>query len=144
VKVAGETRIDLPAGEVEAILGEPGRLARHLPGVSGYEDAGEGRWSCAQSIPLGLGDVRLRWAFERAGQGRVRGTGTGETLLVLLDAGFAIDERDGGSDVRWEADVRLLGASSALARKVAGPVLRQQVDHVLRAFGAEATPSGAA
>jgi hypothetical protein len=51
-----------------------------------------------------------------------------------LDTQFHLDERDGGTSMRWEADVRIAGPVGGMGQRVLQPIVNQQVQQVLAAL----------
>ena len=47
---------------------------------------------------------------------------------------FHLDERDGGTAMRWEADVRIAGPVGSMGQRVLQPIVNQQVQGVLAAL----------
>jgi carbon monoxide dehydrogenase subunit G len=51
-----------------------------------------------------------------------------QTTFALSDAG------DGGTQMKWTADVKIAGPVGSMGQRVLQPILNQQVQHVLGAL----------
>ena len=59
---------------------------------------------------------------------------------------FTLTEKDGGTSMAWEAEVKIAGPVGAMGERVLQPIVNQQVSDVLGALEArvgEASTSGA-
>jgi carbon monoxide dehydrogenase subunit G len=66
--------------------------------------------------------------------------------LLKMDTQFELSESSGGTDMKWEADVHLLGQVGSMGQRVLQPIVNQQVENVLTALDkqvSEAAGSGA-
>jgi len=49
-----------------------------------------------------------------------------------METSFNLTEADGGgTNMRWEADVHILGPVASMGQRVLQPIVNQQVSHVL-------------
>jgi carbon monoxide dehydrogenase subunit G len=51
-----------------------------------------------------------------------------------MDTSFLLSERDGGTHMKWEADVHILGPVASMGQRVLQPIVNQQVSQVLTAL----------
>src|SRR5262249_32088602 len=65
VKVEGTKELDAPAALVWAVLEDPARMAKLLPGVESFEVQDADHWSAAVKVPLGMGGLKLKFQFEQ-------------------------------------------------------------------------------
>jgi carbon monoxide dehydrogenase subunit G len=57
--------------------------------------------------------------------------------LLKMDTQFELSESAGGTDMKWEADVHLLGQVGSMGQRVLQPIVNQQVQNVLTALDAQ-------
>lgn len=137
--VSGQASLAAPREELWAVLADPGRLAQMLPHVSDISIEGEHRFSAVAHPVTALGETRVALEFEVAEQRhgeyvRIVGSGSsGENLLELDVALELSSDGDGATDASWRAELALRGVLSSLLQRVAGELLREQVESVLAA-----------
>jgi carbon monoxide dehydrogenase subunit G len=51
-----------------------------------------------------------------------------------MDTQFNLSGSDGGTQMAWEADVRVLGPIGSMGQRVLQPIVNQQVQNVLEAL----------
>ena len=152
MKVSGERTFTASRETVWNVLNDPAQMAELMPGVESFDVQDDRHWRANVKIPLGLGGLRLSINFEKLDErkpdfARLHAKGTGVGALMDLTTQFHLDERDGGTGMRWEADVRIGGPVGGMGQRVLQPIVNQQVQHVLtaldkqvqKAAGAEAT-----
>ena len=65
-----------------------------------------------------------------------------------MEPSFELSDVDGGTLMKWAADVKLAGPVGSMGQRVLQPIINQQVQHVLKALDAQvqaaAVPGGAA
>jgi carbon monoxide dehydrogenase subunit G len=54
-----------------------------------------------------------------------------------METQFHLDEVEGGTNMRWEADVKIAGPVGSMGQRVLQPIVNQQVGHVLAALERE-------
>jgi carbon monoxide dehydrogenase subunit G len=60
--------------------------------------------------------------------------GTGVGAMLSMDTQFELGESAGGTDMKWQADVRLMGQVGSMGQRVLQPIVNQQVQNVLSAL----------
>ena len=142
--VEGERRFAAAQDTVWAVLNDPERLARAMPGVESFEVHDDAHWTAHVKIPLGLGALRMTVAMEKTDvqppdYARLAAKGQGVGALMHMETSFHLSPTEDGTRMRWHADVRILGAVGSLGHRVLEPIVNQQIEHVLGALDAEVT-----
>jgi carbon monoxide dehydrogenase subunit G len=142
VKVQGERAFSAPRATVWRVLQDPAQMAEIMPGVESFDVEDDRHWRANVAIPLGLGSLRLRINFEKLEErepefSQLRAKGTGVGALMNLVTQFNLSERDGGTAMAWEADVRIAGPVGSMGQRVLQPIVNQQIQHVLTALDAQ-------
>src|SRR5438132_10753689 len=65
---------------------------------------------------------------------RLHAKGNGVGAIMNMDTGFNLSESPGGTQMKWEADVRILGPVASMGQRVLQPIVNQQVAQVLNAL----------
>jgi uncharacterized protein len=140
MKVQGTRSFDAPRETVWGVLNSPEQMAEIMPGVESFEVLDDRHWKANVKIPLGLGGLRMSIAFEKLEErapdfSRLRAKGNGVGALMDMTTSFQLDEADGGgTDMQWEADVRIAGPVGSMGQRVLQPIVNQQVQGVLSAL----------
>jgi uncharacterized protein len=139
MKLTGEKSFGAPREVVWEVLNDPKRMAEIMPGVESFDVLDDAHWKANVVIPLGLGGLRLSFDFEKTEQrepefARLRAKGNGVGAAVSMDTQFNLSGSDGGTNMAWEADVRVLGAVGSMGQRVLQPIVNQQVKNVLEAL----------
>ena len=139
MKVAGEKSFAASRATVWDVLNDPAQMAGLMPGVESFDVHDETHWRANVKIPLGLGGLRMSINFEKTDErapefAALHAKGTGVGALMDLRTQFHLDERDGGTAMRWEADVRIAGPVGSMGQRVLQPIVNQQVGQVLTAL----------
>jgi hypothetical protein len=66
---------------------------------------------------------------------RIKGHGVG--AMLSMQTSFDLAEGDGGTIMKWAADVRIAGPVGSMGQRVLQPIVNQQVSHVLSALDRE-------
>jgi uncharacterized protein len=151
VKVEGTKHFEAPREKVWEVLNDPARLAKTMPGVQSFDVQDDRHWKANVVIPLGLGGLKMSINFEKTEERKpeyasLHAEGTGVAALLKMDTQFDLRESSGGTDMKWEADVHLLGQVGSMGQRVLQPIVNQQVENVLTALDKqvnEAAGSGA-
>jgi hypothetical protein len=142
VKVEGTKHFEAPREKVWEVLNDPARLAKTMPGVQSFDVKDDKHWKANVVIPLGLGGLKMSINFEKTEERKpdyaaLHAEGTGVAALLKMDTQFELSEANGGTDMNWEADVRLLGQVGSMGQRVLQPIVNQQVQNVLAALDIE-------
>jgi carbon monoxide dehydrogenase subunit G len=62
----------------------------------------------------------------------VKGQGVG--AMLNMQTSFELSDADGGTLMKWAADVKLAGPVGSMGQRVLQPIVNQQVQHVLKAL----------
>jgi carbon monoxide dehydrogenase subunit G len=159
MNLSGERRFDAARSTVWQVLNDPASMARTMPGVESFDVADDRHWKAHVKIPLGLGGLRMSVSFEKTEErepefAKLHAKGDGVGAIMNMDTTFHLsDAEDGGTAMRWEADVRIAGPVGSMGQRVLQPIVNQQVNHVLTALdkqvqeaagGSEAPSTGGA
>jgi hypothetical protein len=142
MKVSGTKQLSAPRAEVWAVLNDPARMARLMPGVESFDVLDERRWRANVKIPLGLGGLRMSIDMEKTEErepefARMRAKGNGLGAILDMDTSFELSEAAAGTDMAWEADVKIAGTVASMGQRVIQPIVNQQVSNVLNALERE-------
>jgi carbon monoxide dehydrogenase subunit G len=149
--VSGTKELAATRETVWGVISEPSEMAKLMPGVESFEIVDEKHWSAKVKVPLGLGGLKMTMNFEKLEERppefasmRVKGQGVG--ALMDMTTSFTLTEKDAGTSMAWEADVKIAGPVGAMGQRVLQPIVNQQVSDVLGALearvGQAATGSG--
>jgi len=137
VNVEGERTFAEPRAVVWRVLNDPASMAKTMPGVETFEVHDEKRWTANVKIPLGLGGLKMKVDLEKTEERepefaamRIKGTGVG-ALMNMVTTFELSDAAGGGTDMKWTADVKILGPVGSMGQRVLQPIVNQQVGNVL-------------
>jgi carbon monoxide dehydrogenase subunit G len=139
VKVEGERQFEAPVATVWRVLNDPAEMAKLMPGVESFDVQDDRRWRAHVKIPLGLGGLRMSIDFEKMEErepefAKLHAKGNGVGAIMNMDTAFHLSEAGGGTHMKWEADVHILGPVASMGQRVLQPIVNQQVSHVLGAL----------
>jgi len=140
MKLEGTRLFSAPRGTVWEVLNSPEQMAEIMPGVESFDVEDDRHWKANVKIPLGLGGMRMSINFEKLEErepdfSRLRAKGTGVGALMDMTTSFQLDEADGGgTEMKWDADVRIAGPVGSMGQRVLQPIVNQQVEAVLTAL----------
>jgi uncharacterized protein len=142
VKVEGTKQLAAPRARVWAVLNDPARMAKLMPGVESFDVQDERRWRANVKIPLGLGSLRMSIDMEKTEErepefARMHAKGNGVGAFLDMDTSFELSEGAAGTDMRWEAEVKIAGTVASMGQRVIQPIVNQQVANVLTALERE-------
>jgi carbon monoxide dehydrogenase subunit G len=142
VKVEGTKTLDAPQELVWEVLMDPERMAKLLPGVESFEVHDEDHWTAAVKLPLGMGGLKLKFAFEQLEKrpidyAKLSAKGQGVGAIVNMQTEFHLAPNGDGTSMRWVADVRVAGPIGSMGQRVFQPIVNQQVTAVLDALEAQ-------
>jgi carbon monoxide dehydrogenase subunit G len=152
MRVAGDRSFEASREAVWRVLNDPASMAKTMPGVESFDIHDDKRWSANVKIPLGLGGLKMRVDMEKTEERepefaalRIKGNGVG--AILSMTTSFALADAAPGTNMHWEADVRIAGPVGSMGQRVLQPIVNQQVQHVLSALDEqvqEAAAGGAA
>jgi carbon monoxide dehydrogenase subunit G len=139
VKVEGTKSFGAPRAVVWEVLNDPERMAQLMPGVESFDVQDDRHWRANVKVPLGMGGLRMSFSFEKTEErepefARLHAKGNGVGAIVSMDTRFELAEASGGTDMKWEADVRIAGPVGSMGQRVIQPIVNQQVGNVLTAL----------
>jgi uncharacterized protein len=139
VKVEGERQFEAPIATVWRVLNDPAEMAKLMPGVESFDVQDDRHWRAHVKIPLGLGGLRMSIDFEKIEErepefATLHAKGNGVGAIMNMDTAFHLSEVGGGTHMKWEADVHILGPVASMGQRVLQPIVNQQVSHVLGAL----------
>jgi carbon monoxide dehydrogenase subunit G len=144
VNVSGEREFAAPRAAVWQVLNDPASMARTMPGVEGFEVHDEKRWTANVKIPLGLGGLKMKIDMDKVEEQEpehaaldIKGQGVG--AMLSMRTSFDLAEQNGGTLMKWAADVKIAGPVGSMGQRVLQPIVNQQVTHVLSALDREVT-----
>jgi carbon monoxide dehydrogenase subunit G len=139
VKVEGTKSFAAPRDVVWSVLNDPAQMAKTMPNVESFDVQDDRHWKANVAVPLGLGSLKMSINFDKTEErapefARLKAKGTGVGALLSMETQFELAEADGGTDMRWEADVQIAGPVGAMGQRVIQPIVNQQVKQVLAAL----------
>ena len=140
MKVSGERQFDAPVATVWRVLNDPAQMAKTMPGVESFDIQDDRHWRAHVKVPLGLGGLRMSIDFEKTEErepefAKLHAKGNGVGAIMNMDTSFRLSEAGGDrTDMRWEADVHILGPVASMGQRVLQPIVNQQVSQVLSAL----------
>jgi len=142
VKVEGAKTFEAPRETVWEVLNDPARMAKTMPGVQSFDVQDDKHWKANVVIPLGLGGLKMSINFEKTEErkpdyARLHAKGTGVGAMLSMDTQFELSEAGGATEMKWQADVHLLGQVGSMGQRVLQPIVNQQVQNVLGALDAQ-------
>lgn len=142
MKVEGTKEFDAPAQLVWDVLMDPERMAALLPGIESFEVLDADHWTAAVKVPLGMGALKLKFAFEQVERrpidyAKLNAKGQGVGAIVNMQTEFQLVPDGERTTMRWEADVRVAGPIGSMGQRVFQPIVNQQVTDVLDALEAQ-------
>ncbi len=148
MKVDGTRSFAASREVVWSVINDPAKMAELMPGVESFEIKDDRHWTAKVKIPLGLGGLKMSINFEKLEErapefARLHAKGTGVGALMEMTTQFDLGEQDGGTAMRWEADVRIAGPVGSMGQRVLQPIVNQQVKSVLTALDKQVTAAAA-
>lgn len=139
MRLEGTRSFAAPRATVWVVLTSPEHMAALMPGVESFEVRDPTHWRANVKIPLGLGWLPMALEFEQVEASepefaKLLAKGTGVGALLNMETSFHLSEAAGGTEMRWEADVRIAGPVGSMGQRVLQPIVNQQVQNVLTAL----------
>ncbi len=140
MNVEGERNFAAPRETVWQVLNDPSSMAKTMPGVESFDVHDDRRWTANVKIPLGLGGLKMKVDMEKTEERapelaamQIKGQGVG-AMMNMLTKFHLSDAPDGGTAMKWSADVKIAGPVGSMGQRVLQPIVNQQVQHVLSAL----------
>jgi carbon monoxide dehydrogenase subunit G len=120
------------------VLNSPERMAKLMPGVESFDVTDDTHWRANVKIPLGLGGMRMTFDFTKLEErqpefAKLHAKGNGVGAIVSMDTAFDLAEADGGgTQMKWQADVKIAGPVGSMGQRVLQPIVNQQVNRRCR------------
>jgi carbon monoxide dehydrogenase subunit G len=140
VNVEGERSFAAPRATVWEVLNDPSAMARTMPGVESFDVHDDRRWTANVKIPLGLGGLKMKVDMEKVEERepehalmQIKGQGVGAMMNMRTSFDLS-DAPEGGTLMKWAADVKIAGPVGSMGQRVLQPIVNQQVQHVLGAL----------
>jgi uncharacterized protein len=148
MRVEGTRSFAAPRETVWEVLNDPARMAKTMPGVESFDVQDDTHWRANVKIPLGLGGLRMSIDFEKTEErrpefARLAAKGNGVGAIMSMVTAFHLDESAGGTEMKWEADVKIAGPVGSMGQRVLQPIVNQQVTSVLSALDKQVQEAGA-
>src|SRR2546421_5972419 len=124
-------------------------MARAVPRVEWFDTQGDRHWRAQVNSPLGLGGLRMSIDFEKTEErepefAKLHAKGNGVGAVLNMDTSFHLSEAGGATQMKWEAEVHLLGPVASMGQRVLQPIVNQQVSQVLGALDKQVQEAKAA
>ena len=137
MNVEGERTFEAPRATVWQVLNDPASMAKTMPGVESFDVHDDRRWTANVKIPLGLGGLKMKVDMEKTEERalefaamHIKGQGVG--AMMNMQTTFTLgDAPNGGTAMKWTADVKIAGPVGSMGQRVLQPIVNQQVQHVL-------------
>jgi uncharacterized protein len=149
VRLDGSRSFAAPRETVWEVLNDPKQMAELMPGVERFDVRDDRHWVAQVKIPLGLGGLRMSINFDKLEErhpeyARLHAKGQGVGALMDMVTQFHLEAVGGGTNMRWQADVKIAGPVGSMGQRVLQPIVNQQVSHVLNALDKQVQAAGAA
>ncbi len=132
MQLQGTTNIKAPRQKVWDFLTDPQKVAACAPGVESVEETEPGKKFKA-TASIGLGAVKAKFngtgeflELNAPNRAKIKGHGNapGSAADVVSEM-FLSDGPDGSTDLKWTADIVILGQLASLAARLMGPVTQK-------------------
>jgi uncharacterized protein len=149
MKVEGTRSFAVARETVWEVLNSPEQMAELMPGVESFDVQDDRNWKANVKVPLGLGGLRMSIKFEKTDEqelefAKLHAKGTGVGALMDMQTAFHLSEEEGGTAMKWEADVKIAGPVGSMGQRVLQPIVNQQVKNVLDALDRQVTEAAQA
>lgn len=124
----GTTTIKAPRQKVWEFLTDPNQVAKCAPGVETVEMTGPNKFQATAAI--GFGAVKAKFKgdgefveMDAPGRAKIKahGDAPGSAADVLSEM-FLSETADGGTELKWTADVTIVGQLASLAARMMQPI----------------------
>ena len=133
MKIEGSNDILSPRERVWKALLDPATLARVIPGCEGLDEIGPGEYKAKMKIGVAAikgtfeGKVRL-FDLEPPNRYKMALEGSGGPGFVRGEASMELSDTEGGTRVRYGADVQVGGLIASVGQRMLGGVSKMMLD----------------
>jgi len=133
MKIEGSNDIPAPRERVWKALLDPATLARVIPGCEGLDEIGPGEYKAKMKIGVAAikgtfeGKVRL-FDLEPPNRYKMALEGSGGPGFVRGEASMELSDIEGGTRVRYGADVQVGGLIASVGQRMLGGVSKMMLD----------------
>ena len=139
MKVEGDHAFAADREVVWDVMNTPAKMAAVMPGVESFEVQDDAHWQAKVKVPLGMGLLHMTVDFEKTEEREpefaslaIKGNGVGAILSMTTN--FTLSDSGSGTNMAWEAEVRIAGPVGSMGQRVLQPIVSQQVQQVLTAL----------
>jgi hypothetical protein len=148
VKTDGEKEFAAPRQIVWGVMNDPAKMADLMPGVQSFSIKDDRNWTANVKVPLGLGSLAMTIDFEQTEvrppeYSSLHAKRNGLGAIMNMQTSFTLEEIESGTKMLWAAEVSMLGPVGAMGQRVLQPIVRQQVNQVLKALDKRVTEEAA-
>jgi uncharacterized protein len=133
MKIEGSNDIPAPRERVWKALLDPATLARVIPGCEGLDEIGPGEYKAKMKVGVAAikgtfeGKVRL-FDLEPPNRYKMALEGSGGPGFVRGEASMELSDAEGGTRVRYSADVQVGGLIASVGQRMLGGVSKMMLD----------------
>jgi uncharacterized protein len=148
MKVEGDRFFAVDRDVVWDVMSDPAKMAALMPGVQSFDIKDDKHWHATVKVPLGMGLLHMTVQFEKTEERKpefsaLKAKGHGVGAMMNMTTSFNLEPADGGTNMHWQAEVKILGPVGAMGQRILQPVVKQQVDQVLTALDEQVTAAAA-
>lgn len=138
MRIEGTREFAAPPEAVFRALTDPELLTDAVPGVGSVDVQDANRWSAEIKVPLAARAPRLKFQFElteRREPEHARLAARGKTLggSMRVETSFDLTAQDGGTAMRYDAEVTLAGLLGHVPSSTVEPLARKGIGKLLGA-----------
>jgi carbon monoxide dehydrogenase subunit G len=133
MKIEGSNDIPAPRERVWKAFLDPATLARVIPGCEGLDEIGPGEYKAKMKVGVAAikgsfeGKVRL-FDLEPSNRYKMALEGSGGPGFVRGEASMELSDIEGGTRVRYSADVQVGGLIASVGQRMLGGVSKMMLD----------------
>jgi carbon monoxide dehydrogenase subunit G len=133
MKIEGSNDIPAPREQVWKAFLDPATLARVIPGCEGLDEIGPGEYKAKMKVGVAAikgsfeGKVRL-FDLEPPNRYKMALEGSGGPGFVRGEASMELSDIEGGTRVRYSADVQVGGLIASVGQRMLGGVSKMMLD----------------
>lgn len=136
IRMNGEFEVARSREDVYAVLSNPQRFGPLLPDFQGLDTEDERNWTLELLVGVsqirGTAIIKLHLAEDEAPRHALY-TAKGRMAkgVVNARAGFDLEERDGGTLVKWTGEAAIFGKLTALAGGLLKPLAQKNIERLI-------------